>query len=97
MSWRRDGPAMVREIKQLFWAVLLFDLFIAFLGYLTRFYFGDWALGVTLGLAAFVTASFLLILAVNLLGAGLVDLVRAGRRVLARRERSRAAGVPPDE
>ena len=93
MSWRRDAPAMRREIGQLLWAVLLFDLFIAFLGYLTRFYFGDWALGLTLGLAAFVTATFLLILVVNLLGAGLVDLVRAGGRVVTRRRtRTRRGG-----
>lgn len=89
MSWRRDAPAMGREIKQLLWAVLLFDLFIAFLGYLTRAYFGDWALGVTLGLAAFVTVSFLLILTVNLLGAGLVDVVRAGHRAATRLVRRR--------
>jgi hypothetical protein len=81
---------MGREIGQLLWAVLLFDLFIAFVGYLTRAYFGGWALAVTLGLAAFITASFLLILAVNLLGAGLVDLARAGRRLVTRgRARSR--------
>lgn len=92
MSWRRDAPAMRREIGQLLWAVLLFDLFIAFLGYLTRAYFGDWTLGVTLGLAAFITTSFLLILFVNLLGAGVVDLVRAGRRALTRRMRQRPKG-----
>ena len=84
---------MGREIKQLLWAVLLFDLFIAFLGYLTRAYFGSWTVPVTLGLAAFITVSFLLILVVNLLGAGLVDVVRAGHRALTRwRGRSRPKG-----
>lgn len=77
MSWRRDAPAMGREIALVLWAVLLFDLIIAGLGYLTRAYFGEWTLPVTLGLAAFVTVVYLLILVVNLVGAALVDVARA--------------------
>lgn len=83
---------MRREIGQLLWAVLVLDLIIVGLGVLTRGYFGSAALGVTLGLAAFVTGSVLLILALNLLGAALVDLVRSIRRFATARRRRPGRG-----
>jgi hypothetical protein len=80
VSWRRDAAAMGRDVGQLLWAVLLFDLFIALLGYLSRRYFGELALPVALGLAGYVTAVFLLVLAANFLVAGAVDALRRLRR-----------------
>jgi hypothetical protein len=98
VSWRRDAPAMRREIGQLLWAVLLLDLVVVALGYATRAYFGDWALAVTLGLAAFVTTAFLLILVLNLAGAALVDAARAVvRRLPVRRGARSGAPRPPVE
>ena len=83
-----DAAGMRRELGQLLWAVLVFDLIIAGLGVLTRGYFGPAALGVTLGLAAFVTGSVLLIVALDLLAAASVDLARGiWRRATARRLR----------
>jgi hypothetical protein len=92
MHWWREAAAMRREIGQLLWAVSLFDLIIAGLGVLTSGYFGTAALGVTLGLAAFVTGAVLLIVALNLLGAALVDLIRCMWRGAATRRRRPGTG-----
>ncbi len=78
--WRRRATAMLRDLRELAWAVGVLLLATAGLGVFTRDFFGPWALGVTLGLVAYVAVVFALILTANLLAVAAYDLVVALRR-----------------
>lgn len=74
MNELEERTATRRDLGQLAWAVLLIDLIALGLGALAARSVGGGAYWIGVGLAAFVTVAFLLVVALNLGAVGLARL-----------------------
>jgi hypothetical protein len=92
-TWGREPNATAYDLKQLAFAVFLFELVVAALAFATRAFFGvRTALWVGLGIGALVLAAFI---AISLFGVLMHTLATWLARHETRARRNRSAGAKP--